>query len=127
MYLFPAITLVALAGTTLATPLSIRDSDPFTDANLTITSYGATDCTGGTIAKEVFYGVNYHAQAFSFWLSRDLTMAEQLDFSTTGDPGTSRVDIECAKFEYTASPQNGQPLAAQCYNIVSSVAGCFRF
>lgn len=121
MYLLSPIILSALAAITLATHISTRDTQPFTDAALTITTFASKDCQKPTnsMATQVSYGINYHAAAASFSLSRNLAADEQLDFSTTGQPGSSGVDAECTAFQYTASPNKGngsQPLSAGCYD-----------
>lgn len=123
MYLLSTIILSALATIAIATPLSTRDTTPFTDAGLTIKTFASKDCQNPTnsISTAVFYGIDYHAQVNSYSLSRNLNANEQLDFSTGGDPGTSNIDKQCAAFQYVASlDKNNQPLVAKCYDTIGT-------
>jgi len=107
------LTLLAILAALRAEPIHLidsRDSNALKRASppLTITTCGTPDChipNQYQASWDIYYGVNNHFQITSYYLSRDLHPAEQLDFSTQntdGNPDTSPTDFQCQSFTYTA-------------------------
>ena len=106
MYLISLLT-TTLFTTTLSSQLQNRDIDAFQNANLRIVTYNDQYCSDHQTSNitDVLCGIDYHASCASYTISHDLEIEEQLDWSQTGDPGSSGIDAECAVCMYTASPR----------------------
>ncbi|KAK0512533.1 hypothetical protein JMJ35_004550 [Cladonia borealis] len=106
-------------------------------ANLTITTFAVNECSGvPTAVFDLEYDTNSQYQKsagiVTFYVSRDLTADEQMDFSgyAPAVPG-SHIAPYCTKFLQTVSPgYKGEPLTSgpqgtpQCY--AGNGAQCVR-
>lgn len=134
--LTPTLFLImALITNTFALPAAsagaLESRQSYGTANLTITTFSVNECSGvPTGAFDLEYNTNSQFQnpggIVTFYVSRDLTADEQMDFSIYAPAVTLAsgytISSYCSKFLQTVSPgYNGEPMTSgpqgtpQCY------------
>ena len=112
-----------------ASPDIVENSQPSGTAKLMVTIFSySNECYGGAhTGIDMDYNTDYVVSGIvSYYVSRNLTANEQMDFSTYGPPATLAsgysIAPACSKFSKTVSPgYKGEPLTSgsgsqpQCY------------
>ena len=113
-----------------ASPDTVEYGQPSGTANLMVTVFSfSNECYGGAhTGIDMDYNTDYPvADIVSYYVSRNLTANEQMDFSTNGPAATLSsgysIAPSCSKFSKTVSPgyegeplTSGSPTQPQCYS-----------